>query len=80
MVQRTILVVTLLLASGTYAAAQKCSDISTEWTLYSTFVDNTTATRIYGDGASYSSGTLGVGAFGHLRCDSQPDRETTADV
>jgi hypothetical protein len=43
-------------------ASGKCSDISTEWTLSSTFVDGS-STRIYSDGRSYVDGSTGVSAM-----------------
>jgi hypothetical protein len=55
MVRSSIFAIVLAFAvSGRAVAGQKCSNISTTWTLSSTFVDGTTATRIYSDGASYS--------------------------
>jgi hypothetical protein len=44
------------------ASAQHCQNISTVWTLNSTFVDGTTASRIYSDGSTYADGSHGVSA------------------
>jgi hypothetical protein len=53
----------LVLAIGSQGlAAQSCKDISTTWTLSSTYVDGTTSTRIYSDGAAYTDGSQGVSA------------------
>jgi hypothetical protein len=54
MFQKSVFAIVLALAiSGRAVAAQKCTNIDATWTLYSTFVDGATATRIYSDGAPY---------------------------
>ena len=50
------------LAIATQAAAAPCKDIPTVWTMSSTFIDNTTASRIYSDGSSYTDGSQSVWA------------------
>ena len=67
MFQRLILFLGVALALGTQlAAAQKCSDISTEWTISNTFVDGS-PTRLQNDGnATYTDGASGVGA--QIKC------------
>src|SRR5262245_25536649 len=59
---RFVLVGVAALALATPAAAAPCRDIPTVWTLSSTFVDSTTSSRIYSDGASYTDGGKGVSA------------------
>ena len=63
MFQKVFLVIAVALGLGTQAlAAQSCKDISTAWTLSSTFVDGTTASRVYSDGTDYIDGGQGVSA------------------
>src|SRR5262249_5139089 len=63
MFQRVFLGIGLAMMIGTHAwASPRCTDISTVWTLSSTFVDNQTSTSIYSDGATYVDGSHGVSA------------------
>ena len=60
MVRAALIASAMALASVSTALAGPCRDIPTTWTIASVFVDGTTATRIYGDGASYVDGSQGV--------------------
>jgi hypothetical protein len=63
MYRKVVLGLLLALSIGTEVfAAPHCSNISTVWTLNSTFVDGITGTRIYSDGATYVDGSRGVSA------------------
>src|SRR5689334_13881134 len=52
----------VLVCGSAAARGAACTEISTVWTLFSTYVDGS-ASRIYGDGlGSYTDGTTGVTA------------------
>ena len=71
MFRRMILITALALGICIQVEASgKCSDISTEWTLSSSFVDGSFA-RIYSDGKSYVDGSTGVSAL--IRCSGTYD-------
>ena len=62
MFRTTFLSIAATLAIVAPAAAAPCKNIPTIWTMSSTFIDNSTASRIYGDGTPYTDGARGVSA------------------
>ncbi len=78
MFQKMFLAITLaLFASAQTMPGQPCHDISTVWTLSSTYVDGIAGSAIYSDGlGSYINGQQGVSAVIHT-CGTHPTYDAT---